>query len=151
MRNRLAQPAVQPGQRQSRAARRPSYFAKANELHLKSFNIRALPILLDFARQSINVARFRENVEVLKQAIEVLEDKEVVKVAFEGKNAAYFLALRATVKRDLGTMKRDIEWFKGAMADIEEAIRLQPGHKDYLQEKQRILLSAQQAGVIPNN
>ena len=128
-----------------------SYLAKANELHLKIFNIRALPILLDFARQSINVARFRENVEVLKQAIEVLEDKEVVKVAFEGKNAAYFLALRATVKRDLGTMKRDIEWFKGAMADIEEAIRLQPGHKDYLQEKQRILLSAQQAGVIPNN
>lgn len=125
-----------------------SYYSKANELHLKSFNIRALPILLDFARQSINVARFRENTEVLKQAITVLEDKDVVKVAFEGKNAAYFLALRATVKKDLGTMNKDIKWFEGALADIDEAIRRQPGHEEYVKERSSIIRKAQLAGVV---
>lgn len=125
-----------------------SYYAKADELHLKSFNIRALPILLDYARQSINVARFRENKEVLKKAIEVLDDPKVVKVAFEGKNAAYFLALRATVKKDLGTMNRKLSWFQGALADIDEAIKRQPGHAAYEKERNLIIEQAQKSGVV---
>ncbi len=108
-----------------------SYFSKADELHNKSFNIRALPILLDFTRQSINLARYSESKDVLKEAIDILDNPDVVKVAFEGKNAAYFLALRATVKKDLGMLK-------SAIADIDEAIRRQPSHKSYQDERQRI-------------
>lgn len=120
------------------------YYGKAGELHLKSFKIHALPILLDYARQSINSSRFGNNKDALEKAVKILGDKEVVKVAMAGNNAAYFLALRATVKKDLGMIE-------GALADINEAIRLQPGHQSYETERASIvrkleLKSVAQAG-----
>ena len=117
-----------------------SYFSKAAELHYKSFNTHALPILLDFARQSINSARFGGNTEVLKEAIKILDDKNVLKVALEGENAAYFLALRATVKKDLDLLE-------SALADIDEALRLQPNHQTYLTERDSIVRQLQRSGI----
>jgi hypothetical protein len=94
---------------------------------------------LDFARQSINSARFGNNKEVLKKAVEILDDQNVLKVALEGENAAYFLALRATVKKDLGL-------YESALADINEAIRRQPGHGSYETERELIVRQLQQNG-----
>ena len=40
------------------------------------------------------------------------------------------------------------KWFEGALADIDEAIRRQPGHEEYVKERSSIIRKAQLAGVV---
>ncbi|MBM4091942.1 MAG: hypothetical protein FJ276_21305 [Planctomycetes bacterium] len=112
-------------------------FVKAEEMHFQSFDVHPVPLLLEIARQGINSGRQSGNKDHLQRAINLLGDQNVARVALEGPNAAYFLALRASIQRDLGD-------YSSALNDINEAINRNPNNQSYKLERDRIVRALQQ-------
>jgi S1-C subfamily serine protease len=109
-----------------------AFIRKADELHHQSFNIRNLGVVLDLARQSINVGRFTNDEKTLRDAATLISREDVQRLALQGPQAAYYLALRATLKKDL----KDLE---GSLTDISEAVKRNPNNVRYRRERADVL------------
>lgn len=108
-----------------------NYYMKSDEVAYKTLGFHRVDTLLEIARLGINLSRFGGDKEALKMVVNMMSAENLQKAALGGPDAAFYLALRAAVKRDLNLLE-------GALADINEAIRRDSRNDDYVKERRRI-------------